>query len=185
MKIFHGTTYGAELHGESSLWVGRRQIPVSPAALAGQVDGRLCRASVTKAGDELALNSENVKSSIAHSGEAALVIVDCSLVHAEPHSVAPVHGDCRALVSESDAYMTSAGYGPSAAILYRFHGVFVMEPGSCMEVKESYGRFALLDWIDRWRGIHSGTTRFVLRTLVSYDGRSVKIEKLPAQRVIS
>ncbi|CAN5162456.1 hypothetical protein BH11CYA1_BH11CYA1_08120 [soil metagenome] len=185
MKIFHGTTYGVDLHGESSLWIGRRKVPVSPTALAGMVEGRLGRASVTKVGDEIALNSENVRSNVTHSDQAALVIVDTPLVDVEPFSVSPVRGDCRALVAQTECYMTSAGFTPAAAILSRFHGLLVMEPGSCMEIKESYGRFALLDWIDNWRGIHSGTTRFVFRVHVSYDGRSVKIEKQPMERVIS
>ncbi len=186
MKIFHGTTYGVEMAGESTLWVGRRQYSVDSSALSGLVDGRLCRASVSQVGDDFKFSGEGVKSSFAHSDQAAVVFFDCPLVNSEPFSIRPVRGDCRALLAEAEVYMiSSGGVSPGAAILTRCQGLLVMEPGSCIEVKESYRRFPLLDWIDHWRGVHSGTTRFVLRVHVSFDGNSVKVEKQPDERVIS
>lgn len=187
MKIFHGTTSGIDLGGDT-VFVGRRPIAVDPSALSApgaMVEGRLCRASIIQAGDTFKLASEAVKSSVGHSDQAAIVLFDCPLVNAEPCSIRPVRGDCRALISESETYMISSGFSPGAAILTRFLGLVVMEPGSCIEVKESYGRLALFDWFDRWRGIHSGKTRYILRVQVSYDGDAVKIEKLPMERVIS
>lgn len=189
MKIFHGTTYGVEMAGESTLWVGRRQYSVDSSALSGLVDGRLCRASVSQVGDDFVFSAEGAKSnksSFAHSDQAAVVFFDCPLVNSEPFSVRPVRGDCRALLAEAEQYMiSSGGVSPGAAILSRCQGLLLMEPGSCIEVKESYRRFPVLDWIDHWRGVHSGTTRFVLRVHVSYDGNSVKVEKQPDERVIS
>lgn len=188
MKIFHGTTSGIDLGGETTAFVGRHPIAVDPSALSApgaMVGGRLCRASIVQDGDAFKLAAEGVTSSVRHSDQAAIVLFDCPLVNAEPYSVRPVRGDCRALLSESESYIISSGFSPGAAILTRFLGLVVMEPGSCIEVKESYGRLALLDWFDRWRGIHSGKTRYILRVQVSYDGNAVKIDKLPMERVIS
>ena len=188
MKIFHGTTCGIDLGGASTAFVGRRPISVEPSALSApgaMVDGRLCRASIIQDGDAFKLAGEGVKSSVSHSDQAAIVVFDCHLVNAEPYTMRPVRGDCRAVVADTESYIASTGFSPAAAILTRCHGLVIMEPGSCIEVKESYGRFAVLDWIDRWRGIHSGKTRYILRVQVSYDGNAVKIEKLPEERVIS
>ena len=189
MKIFHGTTYGAELWGQSTLWVGRREIPVDSSALrapGAMVEGRLCRASIIQGGTGFKFYPETNISSFKHSDQAAIVVFECPLVNSEPFSVRPVRGDCRALLAEAEQYMiSSGGVSPGAAILTRCQGLLLMEPGSCIEIKESYRRFPPLDWIDRWRGVLSGTTRFVLRVHVSYDGNSVKIEKQPMERVIS
>ncbi len=187
MKIFHGTTSGIDIGGDAA-FVGRRPIAVDSSALSApgaMVGGRLCRASIIQDGDDFKFVGEGAKSSVHHSDQAAIVLFDCPLVNAEPFSIRPVRGDCRALLSERETYMISSGISPGAAILTRFLGLVVMEPGSCIEVKESYGRLALLDWFDRWRGIHSGKTRYILRVQVSYDGDAVKIEKLPMERVIS
>jgi len=186
MKIFRGTNSGVDYY-DNLVTVGSIALSIEHSALPDWPrDGRLDSATLSR--DEKgklklvtgkALFSQD---GVEFSQQAALVIVDTHLIAREDFVLTAKSGRCLAPFSQSMVYMASAIQSPAACIYTRFHGILVMEPGAVFELKESYMRFALLDWLDRRRGLIKGQTRFTLRQQISYDGRAVQIEKLPLLR---
>lgn len=186
MKIFSGTNRGADYFDNrvtvGSIALSIEQDPLSDSRNNG---GRLDSATLNR--DEkgqlklVAGNAVNAfnEGGVEFSDRAAMVIVDAHLIALERCVLTAKSGVCAAPFVESRVYVASAIQSPAACIYTRFHGILVMEPGAVFELKESYMRFALLDWIDRLRGRIQGHTRFTVRQLISYDGHSVQIEKLP------
>lgn len=187
MKIFSGTKRGVNCY-DNQVTLGSLQLAVDQSAMeSGVAREVLYRANLANVGGKFILTADGdyKAGNVTFSNQAALVFVDTHLMAYEDF-VLKGTGVCAAPFTESRAYMVSNMHSPAAAIYYRFHGMFVMEPGSSYEISESYMRFALLDWIDRLRGVHSGRTRLTVRRLVSYDGNNVKVEDLPVQkRVVS
>ncbi|GEM_PF-1243706 len=186
MKIFGGTKRGVNYY-DNQVTLGSLQLMVDQSAMeAGVAREVLYRANLVNVGGKFMLTADGdcKTGDVTFSNQAALVFVDAHLMAYEDFVLKPT-GVCAAPFTESRAYIVSAMQSPAAAIYHRFHGMFVMEPGSSYEISESYMRFGLLDWIDRLRGVHKGRTRFTVRRLVSYDGYGVKIEDLPLERTVS
>ena len=195
MKVFSGKYRGASLnhYSDNNLRFDNETVVVHESArrLPGCVDNHLLAASLCRKADgSLMLIGESNEGVARATGATllkadALVIVDIHLMNYEPYSIAAVEGDARALIGNSWTQVSSAPYSAAAAVYTRFHGLLLMEPGSSMELKERYKRFPPLDWYDRLRGRLKGTTRYIVRHRISYDGDKVTIEKLPEEKIVT
>jgi hypothetical protein len=195
MKIFSGQHRGVSLNQyiDNNLRLGNDTVVVHESArrLPDCVDNFLLAASLCRKADGTLMLIGEGSEGVARACGAtllkadALVIVDVHLMNYEPFSIAPADGTARALIANSWTHVASAPYSAAAAIYTRFHGMLLMEPGSSMELKERYKRFPPLDWWDRLRGRLTGTTRFIVRHRISYDGQKVTVEKLPEEKIIT